>query len=99
MKVRLSQVISLKTFNKGCFSMCKEFESNIIPHVGDYIQDSVWKDPYEYKVVEVKIDYQEDECYVSLESIRFDHDNKESLKKWCDMVKHHGWSTVPEQIS
>ncbi|MDB2104006.1 hypothetical protein PMW00_13370 [Clostridium paraputrificum] len=99
MKVMLSQVIGLKTFNKGCFSMRKEFETNIIPHVGDYIEDSVWKDPYEYKVIETIINYQENQCYVSLECIKFDHDNKEVLKEWCDMVKLHGWSTSPEQIN
>lgn len=94
MKVILSQLIGLKTFNKGCFSIRKEFETNIIPHVGDSIGDSVWKDPSEHKVVEVIINYQEDECYVSLECIKFDHDDKEVLKQWFDMVKLHDWETT-----
>lgn len=98
MKVILSQVIGLKTWNKGCFNMRKEFDTDIIPHVGDSIGDSVWKDPYEYKVIEVIINYQEDKCYVVLDCIKFDHDDKEILSQWCDMVKLHGWSTIPEQV-
>lgn len=35
----------------------KTFESNVIPHKGDQIADSVFKDPYEYEVVDVTINY------------------------------------------
>lgn len=98
MKVILSQVIGLSSSNEKHFLMRKEFEANIIPHVGDSIGDSVWKDPYEHKVIETIINYQEDECYVSLESIKFNHNDIDVLKKWCEMVKLHGWATIPEQI-
>ncbi|MDU7365406.1 hypothetical protein [Clostridium sp.] len=98
MNVVLSQVIGLKTWNKGCFTMRKEFDTNIIPHVGDSIGDSVWKDPYEHKVMEVIINYQENKCLITLECIKFEHDDKNILKQWCEMVKLHGWSTIPEQI-
>lgn len=73
MKIYLSQCISLNTFNKGNFRIKKEFESNIIPHAGDKIGDSVWKEPYEYEVVETIINYSEDECYVELAMMKFDN--------------------------
>ncbi len=92
MKVRLSQVVALSTYSQGYFSMNKEFESNIVPHCGDKITDYVWKEPYEYEVIEVIISYVEDVCYVTLEPIRFEHNNKEVIKEWHEMVKSHGWN-------
>jgi hypothetical protein len=94
MKIRLSQVISLKTYSEGTISISKEFQSNIIPHKGDMIGDSVWKDPYEHEVDEVIIDYSQDTCFVSLEMIKMDHDNIEVLKEWKQMVKLHGWEPL-----
>ena len=94
MKISVSQTISLNDFREGHFIIRKEFESNVIPHKGDFLVDSVWKDPYEYEVVEVQIDYSKDACYVTLSMITFDHNNKEDLKQWHDMVKLHGWETV-----
>lgn len=96
MRIILSQLISLKTFNKGSFIIKKEFKSNVIPHAGDKICDSVWKDPSEYVVVETNINYSEDECYVNLEMVKFDHDNKAMLKEWYNIAKLHGWETIGE---
>ncbi|NFI05958.1 hypothetical protein FC959_16620 [Clostridium botulinum] len=92
MKIRLAQLISLNPVSKGCFSMNKEFESDIIPHAGDKIGDSVWKDPYEHEVIEVVINYQENICYVTLESIELA--SIQWLDEWREMVKLHGWTTV-----
>lgn len=91
MKIIISQLIALEDFRQGCFTMTKEFESPVIPHVGDKIADSVWKDPYEHNVLEVTIDYSTDKCYVTLEPIKFENNNKNILKSWHDMVRSHGW--------
>ena len=93
MKIILTQVISLQTYGEGYFNMKKEFESEVIPHIGDKITDLVWSDPYEYPVVDVVIDYQQKICTVTLEQIQFEHNDKEYLKRWYDMVKSHGWNT------
>ncbi|NGU29031.1 hypothetical protein [Clostridium perfringens] len=91
MKIRLSQLVALEDFKKGCFTMTKEFESPVIPHGGDKIADSVWKDPYEHNVSEVIIDYSDNTCYVTLEPIRFENNDKDVLKLWYNMVESHGW--------
>lgn len=92
MKISISQVVTLNTFSKGNYLMRKEFESNIIPHVGDYIEDSVWEE--ETEVVNVTINYNDDTCYVTLKELKFDHDRKEILKEHFNMVKLHGWKTI-----
>jgi hypothetical protein len=69
----------------------KTFDSEIIPRVGDLIEDSVWKDPYEYKVSEVTINYQNDTCYVFLEKQILETDKKEHLSTHLKMTKLHDW--------
>ncbi len=96
MKIILNQFISLKKTNEGFFTIRKEFNSDIIPHKGDKIGDPVWKKPYEYEVIEVIIDYNDNICYVTLEAITFDHNNKEVLKEWFEIVKLHDWETIGE---
>lgn len=91
MKVTIMQQIQLKDFQKGWRSITKEFETNIIPHKGDFITDSVWKDPFEYEVVEVNINYQEDECYISLSAIILETNDKDRLRGYIEMTKLHNW--------
>ena len=53
--------------------------------------DSVWKDPYDYKVIEVLINYAEDYCYVTLE--KYSGIIKDNFKNdFANMVKLHGWN-------
>lgn len=91
MKIILMQQIQLEDFRKGWRNITKEFESNIVPHKGDLISDSVWKDPYEYEVVEININYSENECYVSLAPIKLETNDIEHLKKYTEMTKLHHW--------
>lgn len=91
MKITINQQVSLKVFNKGWFNMKKTYESDVIPHKGDYITDTVWKDPYEYEVIETVIDYNNNSCDVSLERMELDTNNKEYLNEWKEICKLHGW--------
>lgn len=91
MKIRLSQHIQLMDFNNGWATITKTFNSTVIPHKGDLITDTVWKDPYEYEVTEVIISYQFDECYVSLKPVVLKTNKKEILKKYIEKVKLTGW--------
>lgn len=69
----------------------KKIESSIIPNIGMSIEDSVWKDPYDYKVIEVLINYVEDYCYVTLE--KYSEIIKNNFKnEFASMVKLHGWN-------
>ena len=95
MKIILSQVIGLKESKRDCFLIKKEYESNIIPQVGWEIYDSLWKDPSEYEVIQVILNYKNNECQVALSSIKLEG-NKEYLKEWYDLVKLHGWETIGE---
>lgn len=88
MKICISQQIIPKDIN--CFKhISKEFESNVIPHVGDKISDSFFKDPHEYDVVECIINYQEDECYVSLSPLNVETESQVNYQ--VEIAKAHGW--------
>jgi hypothetical protein len=69
----------------------KHFESNIIPHVGDMIEDPLYKDPYEMAVTEVIINYNDNICTVSIEPIKV-------LNEYLDMYRKaaqsHGWNVL-----
>lgn len=94
MKVRLSQVIGLANFKDGHISISKEFESNIIPHKGDYIADLVWDEPYQYKVSEVVIDYSQNTCYVTLAMIVLESSDLQALKKFKEIAELHNWEVI-----
>lgn len=91
LQITLSQQVQLKDFRKGYVNIYKIFESNVIPHKGDFIADSCFKDPYEYEVVEVIINYQENTCYVQLNSIIAELNDKQVLKNYVEMAELHGW--------
>ncbi len=65
-------------------------ERNIIPHKGDKLEDSLWKDPYEYEVSEVIIDYGEDTCFVMVSPYEIEIP-KERMYEFGEIAKLHGW--------
>lgn len=89
MKLIISQQVEIKGdhFPHDC---SKEIESTIIPNVGMSIEDPIWKDPGEYKVIDVLINYQEDYCYISLEKYNVEIPNKKK-DEWAHMAELHGW--------
>ena len=91
MEITLLQQILLKGKPNTYRSLYKKFKSNIIPHKGDMITDSVWKDPYQYEVHEVAINYDANECYVTLGCIELDSVNMEHIKHYIKMAKLHRW--------
>lgn len=68
----------------------KEFESVVIPRKGDYIEDSLWKDPGEYEVTGVTINYQDTCCYVSLEQYKYKISTKQK-DEMAHIAELHGW--------
>lgn len=90
MKIILSQQVELEGDNFP-HNWSKEYESNIIPHMGDYISDPIWKDPYEYIVTEITIDYYANECSVNIDKYCYGIPNSRK-DEFAEMAKLHGWS-------
>jgi hypothetical protein len=89
MKVILSQCVKVKGEQYGN-SVSKEYESDIMPIVGIMVEDPLWKDPYEYEIKEVTINYYDNSCFVVLDEYKGEI-LKEKKKLFADMAKLHGW--------
>lgn len=68
----------------------KDYESSVIPTIGMKIEDPIWKEPYEYAVIEVIIDYYEDACYVTLEEYK-DTIPISHKDEFAHVANLHGW--------
>lgn len=90
MIVLLTQKITLLKKSEYT-NIMKKFESNVIPHKGDYIEDSVWKDPFEYQVEEITINYEESECYVELPEVLINSNDRKDLDDYVENSKSYGW--------
>ena len=95
MKIILRQLVKLEG-DRFPHSWSKTYESNIKPTVGDKIEDPIWKDPYEYEVKEVVINYAVGECYVAIEeyNITVPENRKDDF---VNMAHSHGWKTSWEK--
>ena len=89
MKVIISQTVCIdgENFPK---KKKKGYDSTVIPRVGDMIEDPIWKDPGEYEVRNVTINYYENECYVYVGryAVTIPNERKEEFGK---MAGLHGW--------
>ena len=72
-------------------NIIKTFDSNVIPHKGDFIQDLAWKDPFEYEVEEVTINYEENQCYAELPEILINSNDRKDLENYIVNIKNFGW--------
>ncbi|HDR4614610.1 TPA: hypothetical protein QCQ90_002169 [Bacillus cereus] len=93
MKVILNQVIELENFREGYARITKTFESNVIPHKGDIIVDSVWKADDEQVVESVSINYHDNECHVDLPKVVLPSNDKAVLDEYLEMTELHGWES------
>lgn len=84
-------MIQLEDFREGSILISKNFDSNILPRVGDRIVDSVWKYEQEIFVEGVEISYQDDECYIGLTPITLNTLDRQALKEYKEMTALHGW--------
>jgi len=90
MKVQLMQNVRIRG-ERFPYQWSKVYESNVIPSVGMKIEDSLWKDPTEYEVKDVTINYADDICYVSIGWYNVEI-AKERQKEMANMAKLHGWT-------
>ena len=88
----VSQRIKIKS-SRVPYSIQKKYgEQSIIPRIGDKLEDTVWKDPYEYEVTEIVLNYQDRTCYVEVAPLEGEIP-EEKMEEFAEMVKTHGWST------
>lgn len=90
MKVIISQMVVFNGSDNFPYNWSKTYESNVIPRVGDTIEDPIWKDPGDYEVTGVTINYDTDECYVGVTdyTLVIPIERKEEFGK---MAELHGW--------
>lgn len=91
MKICLTQPVKIKGDNFP-HRWSKEYDSLVIPRIGDSIEDPLWKDPGEYKVTGISISYYEDACYVGLEQYGYEIP-AEQKDEQAKMAKLHGWKS------
>lgn len=91
MRVNLVQAICTAGSSNGVRYIQKEYDTEIKPCVGDFITgDSLWTDPYEYKVNYVEIDLGENYCRVVLDD--FIVSRADQISEVQDLAMHyHGW--------
>ncbi len=92
MKIVLMQRVKIEG-DPYPYSWKKEYESNGIPSVGNFVEDPLWKDPGEYEVAEITFNYSENECYVSLKPYEMEipKNGKDEIAR---MAKLHGWEPI-----
>ena len=92
MKILIMQMVEIEN-TQIPLRLEKEINSDIIPNIGMTVEDSLWKDPGEYKVADVVINYQENCCYITVEKYNdsISNDYKEEFKHIAEL---HGWSCV-----
>jgi len=89
MKVSLSQLVEFEG-DKCPYYWKKTYESTTVPHKGDFVGDPLWKDPYEYEVMEVIVYYYNDTCFVGLAPYSLVLP-KERMADFKQMAQLHGW--------
>ena len=94
MKVIISQTVYFDEHN-GRFphSLNKEVESEMMPHVGDSIEDSIWEDGGPYEVIESIINYQENYCYVVVKELDY-RIPKGREEEFAHMAELHEWKPL-----
>ena len=96
MKITLSQKVKLQN-DPLLHSWSKEYISNEIPQIGCYIEDFLFKDPYEYEVEDVIISDDGNSCTVHLKPYDLEIPN-EDLKNYAKAASLHGWKASWEQM-
>ena len=92
MKVIILQAVEFEGSNYP-YTWRKEIETNVVPNQGDYIEDSLWKNPYEYAVCEKVINYSENYCRVTVEKYK-DKISSERSNEMAHIAELHGWKAL-----
>ena len=89
MKIIISQAVEF-VGDRTPYRWTKTYESMMIPHKGDFVEDPLWKDPYEYEIEHVIFDYYENTCYVSVSPF-VPKIPKDRMYEFEHIAELHGW--------
>ncbi|WMJ85482.1 hypothetical protein [Anaerocolumna sp. MB42-C2] len=89
MKIYLHQPVDIQN-DRFPHWWSKTYNSLAIPHKGDYIEDPIWKEPGEFVVEDVTINYYDDSCYVQI--AKYNYVIPQSRKdEMSHIAELHGW--------
>jgi len=94
MKIILSQQLNtgVASPENKFINIYKTFDSVTIPHKGDFIDDSLWKDPYHYEVAEVIINYANNTCFIEMFAYKLP--SNDAVDQMVQLAENsHGWTT------
>ncbi|NIK67913.1 hypothetical protein [Paenibacillus sp. BK720] len=70
----------------------KEFETDFIPRIGDFYEDSAFKDPYHFEVTKVIFNYRDNYVTVYIKPIILPPNlNQEKVIDYVKMMQRHDW--------
>lgn len=93
MKIILSQFVKGNEPGKWA-TLHKKVESNLIPVVGHFIEDSLWKEANE--IVEVALNFEENYYFVTMKTVEFEKDARITIEEYVEMANLHGWKKPGE---
>jgi hypothetical protein len=94
--IQIRQQIQLKGNLSAFREPYRDFESEIVPHKGDFIYDSAFKDPSEYEVIQTFIDLESQTCFVHLVPYVIDwpQATENDVIRHVEMMMLHNWKCV-----
>ncbi|MGA4518393.1 hypothetical protein ACPA0F_14055 [Solibacillus silvestris] len=91
MKILLTRLIILTDEVVNARYVTKTFNSDVIPHNGDFIHSTAFETDEEVEVSSVFIDYEQNQCQVYLNPLTIESDDIKYLKQTVDVYLLHGW--------
>ncbi|MCQ6343507.1 hypothetical protein NPM06_28745 [Bacillus cereus] len=97
MKIYVVQLVMLED-GSHVSGLMKTFESMIRPMEGDLLDDpGFYAEPYDYSIIKISINYETDECYVSMMPVRIENMDLKVLHTYIEKLKMNGWSVIPTE--
>lgn len=96
-KIYVVQLVRLED-GSHVSGLMKTFESMIRPMEGDLLDDpGFYAEPYDYSIIKISINYETDECYVSMMPVRIENMDLKVLHTYIEKLKTNGWSVIPTE--
>ncbi len=94
MKIIIRQHVQLKNFSDGHYSIIREFDSGVKPSKGEEYYDSLFEASQGREIKGVALDYENNTCYVRLESEILSSKSKQDLQAYVESAKTYGWKVL-----
>ena len=90
MKIKLYVKLQFKNSLQFRF-LRKEYESNCIPHTGDYIEDPYFAEPDGFEIARTIINYRDDYCNVYVKPFVINDDNEAQMEQQIELAMAKNW--------